>query len=551
MKKIGIFVFLIFVAGNLFAQLEEGKKMLNYERFKSAAEIFKSLLDKNPKNTEAAYWLGQTYIQNVENQDVAAAKSLYQKMLQENPNDALMMVGVGEVELLEGKTADAKNNFEAAINKTKKKQQAPIQYAVGRANVDAKAGDTQYAIEVLTEAADKDKKNVDIQIALGDAYRKLIDGGNAVSHYQMAVTMDPTAARAYFMMGRIYETQGISQENIYMNYYFDAIRADENFAPVYYWLYTYYYNRDVNEARKYLEDYVAHTDQDSKLCYAQASLLYVSKLYDETIEKADACITGTVDEKPFPNLYGLKAYAYDKKGDRANAMELFKEFFTRVNPDLIGPNDYLTYGKLLLADPATEAQGSEYVEKAVELDTVPAKKIEYITDVAKSMYSKKNYKESAKWYGKLMNLDPNNKKVNLFWVGLNNYMAKDIPAAEEAFKTYRDNYPEDIQGWYYGALVAGEADPEVKEGLAKPYWEGVLAITDTTTNKESVKQVVITAAQYMVAYYYQVEKDAEKALEYNNKILEVDPENASALSNKAAFEAYLEQVRKNSGNKNK
>lgn len=548
MKKIGIFVFLIFVAGSLFAQLDEGKKMLNYERFKSAAEIFKSMLDKNPKNTEAAYWLGQTYLQNVENTDSVAAKELYQRMLQENPNDALMMVGMGQIQLMEGKTAEARNNFEAAINKTKKKQQAPIMLAVGRANIDTRAGDAQYAIEVLNQAADRDKKSAEIQIALGDAYRKLIDGGNAVTHYQQALLLDPNAAKAYFMMGRIYETQGISQENIYMNYYFDAIRADENYAPVYYWLYTYYYNRDVNQARKYLADYVAHADNDSKNCYAEASLLYVSKLYDETIEKADACIAGTVGERPFPNLYGLKAYAYDKKGDREKALELFKEFFSRVNPDLIGPNDYLTYGKLLLADSATEELGSSYIQKAVDLDTVPAKKIEYITDVAKTMYAKKNYKESAKWYKKLMDVDPNNKKVNLFWVGVNSYLAKDIPAAEEAFKTYREDYPEDIQGWYYGALVAGQEDPDNTKGTAKPYWEGVLAITDTTADKQSVKQVIIVAAQYMVAYYYTVEKDAEKALEYNNKILDVDPENDSALKNKAAFEAYLEQVKKSKAN---
>ncbi|HRP16946.1 MAG TPA: hypothetical protein PL128_03035 [Ginsengibacter sp.] len=66
MKKIGVFTVLVFTAGSLFAQLDEGRKMLNYERFQSAANLIKPLVDKDPKHAEAVYWLGQTMIQNVE-----------------------------------------------------------------------------------------------------------------------------------------------------------------------------------------------------------------------------------------------------------------------------------------------------------------------------------------------------------------------------------------------------------------------------------------------------------------------------------------------------
>jgi len=51
-------------------------------------------------------------------------------------------------------------------------------------------------------------------------------------------------------------------------------------------------------------------------------------LYDEAISKADACIA-TAGAKPFPNLFGLKAYAYDKKGDSLNAKKSFEEFFAK------------------------------------------------------------------------------------------------------------------------------------------------------------------------------------------------------------------------------
>lgn len=541
MKKIGIFVFLILVTGSLFAQLDEGKKMLNYERFQSATQIFKSILEKNPKDIEAAYWLGQTYIQNTDIIDTAAAKSLYQKMLQENPNNALMMVGVGEVELLEDKKADARNHFEAALNQTKKKGLPAIQLAIARANIDTKSGDVNYAIDLLNQAAAREPKDVDIQMALGDAYRRNIDGGNAVTHYQQALMLNPNAARASFMMGRIFETQGITQENIYMNYYFDAIREDPNFAPVYYWLYTYYYKRDVNKARQYLEDYVAHSDQDSKLCYAQASLFFVSKLYQETIQKADDCISGAKGEKPFPNLYGLKAYAYDKLGDKENARKYFEEFFARVNPDNIGPNDYATYGRILFSFPGEEKLAAENIEKAVALDTLKSKKIEYITDVAKAMFAKKDYPQAAKWYTEILKIDTGNSKVDLYFAGYSNYLASDYTTADSIFKIYNDKYPTDLTGLLLSARTKEAMDTSGVNGLAEPIWQKVIAIGDTSTNKEAIKGFLIPAYQYMVAYSYKIKQNVDSANTYNSMILAIDPQNNAALANQKAFEGFLKK----------
>ena len=171
-------------------------------------DVFNKLLAANPNNVEAAYWLGQTYLQNSDNPDTAAAKALYQKTLQANPNAPLMLVGNAEIALMEGRKDEARNGFETAISLTKGKD-AGVLTAVGRANVDAKSGDATYAITKLNQAAARDKKNSQIQIALGDAYRKMIDGANATIAYQNALSIDPKNARASFMIGRIYETQGL------------------------------------------------------------------------------------------------------------------------------------------------------------------------------------------------------------------------------------------------------------------------------------------------------------------------------------------------------
>ena len=537
MKQLFLLCSLSFLGNSLFAQsIDEGEKFLNYERYTSAQNVFSKLVAANPNDIEAVYWLGQTYIKNDENPDTAAAKALYQKTLQANPNAPLIMVGMGEIALMEGQKEDARNKFEAALSIPKKKELPEILTAVGRANVDTKIGDPVYAIDKLNQAAEREKKNAEIQILLGDAYRKMIDGANATTSYNNALAIDPKNARADFMIGRIYETQGYGQEPIYMKYYNAAIAADPNFAPVYYWLYNYYYQRDVNKSRDYLNKYIAVADPDSKNCYAEASLLYVSKLYQQAISKSDECIT-SAGTKVFPNLYGLKAYSYDKMGDSLNAKKYFEEFFAKINPDKIGPNDYATYGKVLLKFPGNDSLASIYIDKAVALDTLPANKLDYIKSTAESLVAAQKYADAGRWYAKILKLKPDYGKVDLYYAGYNDFRGGNYVAADSIFTLYTQKYPEDMFGWNMKAHSQEGIDSTGANGLAKTAFEKVIAIADTSADKEKVKAFEITAYKYMLAYYYNVKHDKAAAIQWNDKILALDPNDEQAIQNDKALKA--------------
>ncbi len=544
MKKIGLLSSLILMGQILFAQsINDGIQLLNDERYQSAEGVFQKLLTANPNNIEAAYWLGQTYLANQDIVDTTSAKELYQKTLQANPNNPLIMVGIGQVELRSGDTTDARNRFETAISLTKKKERDPILIAVGRANVLAKNGNILYGIAKLTDASGRDSKNADIYNLIGDGYWKLNDGSNAIINYQKALAADPKDARASWMIGRIYETQGYNQESVYMKHYMDAISEDPNFAPVYYWLYGYYYSRDVNTAADYLNKYIAVADNNSKNCYAKASLMYVSKKYPETVSQADACIT-EAGSKAYPNLYGLKAYAYDKMGDSLKSKQAFEQFFSKVNPDNIGPTDYATYGKVLLQFPGQEALGESNINKALALDTVVKTKVDMLTDIAKGFADKQNYAEAGKWYGKILDVDSAYGKTDLFYAGYNDYRGGNYKSADSVFTIYQNKYPGDIYGWYLGGRAKEGMDTTYQLGLAKSDYEKVIAIGDTTQDKGSIKDKLIPAYRYMVAYYYNIKSQADTALMYNNKILEADPTDATALKTKDALQNV---VRKQAG----
>ncbi len=113
--KLGLMILIaVFSFNGIMAQsIEEGKRFIYYERYKSAKDVFQKMLTTNPNNEEAAYWLGQAEI-GLEN--IPAAKSLYQSKLASNSNSALLIAGMGHVALLEGNKQDARGRFETAIS---------------------------------------------------------------------------------------------------------------------------------------------------------------------------------------------------------------------------------------------------------------------------------------------------------------------------------------------------------------------------------------------------------------------------------------------------
>jgi hypothetical protein len=101
---------------------------------------------------------------------------------------------------------------------------------------------------------------------------------------------------------------------------------------------------------------------------------------------------------------------------------------------------------------------------------------------------------------------------------------------------YQNRYPQDIYGWYLGGRAKEGMDTTYELGLAKPDYDKVISIGDTTKDINSIKDKLIPAYRYMVAYFYNIKHQADSALIYNNKILNVDSTDATALKTKDALQ---------------
>jgi tetratricopeptide (TPR) repeat protein len=515
--KIGImFLVAVFSMNMIMAQsIEDGRKFMYYERYKSAKDLFQKLLTANPNNEEAAYWLGQAEI-GLEN--IPAAKTLYQSRLTANANSPLIIAGMGHVALLEGNKQDARSRFETAISLSQGKS-IPVLNAVGYANADSKNGDAAYAVDQLRKATQiKGFKDPEVYANLGYAYRRLVDGGNAIQAYEQALKLNPNYAKASYGMGKIYETQGPSQEPIFTKYYNEAIAKDPSYAPVYFNLFNYYYNTDVPKAAMYMEKGLANSDDDPKACYYRASIKYAQGLFAEAITKANECIAaeGTT---AYPNLFGIKALAYNRLNDSMNAKTNYEEYFKRQVPEKIGAGDYSNYATILLKFPGNESQAGTLVDKAVMLDTVEANKVSYLKALAQAYDNQKKYKEAGDWYSKVLTVKKNPSNVDLYNAGYGYFRAADYPTAVKIFTQYTDKYPEDIFGYYMVGKSNAGIDTTGTLGLAIPAYQKAVEIGEKAPDKEKVKNQLIGAYKFFIEYYYNIKKDQATALQYVDKAL--------------------------------
>ncbi|MCW3093845.1 MAG: hypothetical protein JWP81_4914 [Ferruginibacter sp.] len=538
MKKIksGLLVLTALVLSNAMkAQtIDEGKKFMYYERFQSAKTLFQKLIAANPNNTEAIYWLGIATISEGEYgpKSLNEAKELYRKALETNPNNPLLIAGMGTIELREGKKQDARNRFETALSLSQNKD-VNVLLAVGMANsgFDNKNGDPNYAIEKLKIAAAMKKiKEPAIYVYMGDAYRMLMDGGNAQTSYETALATEPNYARASYRIGKIYQTQGAGQEEIYMKYFNEAIAKDPAYAPVYKNLSDLYYNTDVTKSAMYLDKYLANTDEDPKNCYYRASMKYAQGLFKEAVSMADQCLA---QPNPYPKLYGIEGYAYNRLGDSTKAKTAFDNYFKKADTSQIGMGDYATYASVLLKFPGNDSLAGTYVQRAVQLDTLEANKVTYLKNIANYYQAQKKFKESADWFSKVIGVKKEPSKTDLYYAGYDYFRSGNYKQSIDLFNLYSQKFPDDAFGFYMMGKAYWAIDSTMAQGLANPSFQKAIDVGQV--DKVKYKNQLIGSYKYFVAYFANIKKDKATAIAYCDSVLSIDPTDSEALNNKTVI----------------
>ena len=518
-----------------FAQsVDQGKKFLYYQRYKSAKDVFDKILASNPNNIDAVYWQGQTLLGM---KDSVAAEELYSKALQTNGNAPLLLVGMGNIELRKGKTQDARQRFETAISLTKAKD-INVLNAVADANDDAKDGDATYAIEKLNLATQiKNFNNPDTYLLMGDAYRKLIDGGNAVQSYTKALTLDPKLAEAKWKIGKIYLTQ--NNKEYFLPAFEEAVTMDPNYAPALYDLYFYYFNRsEVAKATQYLDKYIAVSDPSPSVDYDRTSMLWLDNKFDAAIAASKAVIASQGDKADL-RYYKLIAYSYDSKGDSVSALDFMKQYFAKQKPEGFIPRDYSYLAQFEAKFPNDSLDVIKNYTKAINMDTSTIERNDILKEAIDRLKKIGNKGAYANLQGLAYSLNKNPNQTDLYNWGFAHYSAGNYKTADSIFcGIYETKYPTEIFGYLWCAKsTLAEDDSLNSKGLAVEPNIKLAAMAralDSTAKAangpDSIKyrSQAVNAYFFLASYYNDNKKDKASAIFYLEQILVVDPTNATA-----------------------
>ncbi|MES2651494.1 MAG: tetratricopeptide repeat protein [Bacteroidota bacterium] len=533
-----------------FAQsLADAKKAIDAEQYQKATSMLKTLIASDPKEGEVYFNLGKVYLAI---EEIDSAKSTFTKGTVADPKNALNFVGLGHADLFTKNAAGAKANFDKAIDLGKKDYHTYMH--IGKAYFELPEAMRDYAaalpnLQKADELETKDK-DPEVFIALGDYYANQKQNGPAYQKYLLATDIDPNIKRVKVQIGRMFNmADGYAEAETEIK---KAIAIDPNYGPAYRelaetnlrWSF-----RDATVSKAKREEslsnykkYLDLTDKsfDSRFRYAQF-LVYAE---DWTTLAAEVATLKTDASNPRSFILNrMQGYsAVENKNFEKGVQSLTQLFLKPENASRLMPSDYLSLGK------AYQGVGNDSlavinVTKGVELDTT---KVEELTALAKAYFDAKKFGKAAEIYTKVVSLNSANPNMamNYYYLGRSAYFhyayadqANKNPdkailtQADSAFAKVNQLAP-DYEGAYLDrARVAKLLDSkEAPAGLAVPHYLKFIEIVTVTkpekgTTPGNIKNLIDTYNWF--GSFYSV-TDKEKAIEYLNKTLALDPQNAYA-----------------------
>ncbi|MCX8080421.1 MAG: tetratricopeptide repeat protein [Bacteroidia bacterium] len=542
---------LILSVGLLHSQtLKDAVLKTQNERFEAAEEDFRKLIAKEPNNGEIYFYFAENYFLKGE---VDSALYFYRKGTEVNASQPLNYVGLGKIDIMNGKAEDAKAKFYKATSISQNKN-AEVFRKIAEAWIATPNKYPDEAINAANQAIKLDPKNEDGYIILGDALleKNPADGSGPIKQYKQATTINPKSAKGIIREGKLYQ-RGRNYQ-LALDKYKEAEAIDNTFAPAYREKAELFFlagqpAKSIENWKKYLE-----LNNSPYARYRYMSALFNNKQYADAVKEYE-----DLKSKNFSNLYmdRIAGYAYAEMGDKtdkdayAKGLKAINEFFSKAPANFkYLPTDY-KYRSILYARNGNEADALTAMNKARELD--PSIAADIYSDMAVVAYKNKNYQKVIELLENKKKESPaamnNNDYFNLGRAAYNLGTAKLNEALnnkdkKKAIQQEAEAMPFlNLADTSFGSLIAlnpnwpvahiwkgrslASIDYKNEKWLAKPSYEKVLNIIKPEEMNGTYKKEAVEAYEYL-GFHYVTIKDKSKADEIWNKVKELDPENAKA-----------------------
>jgi tetratricopeptide (TPR) repeat protein len=326
-------------------------------------------------------------------------------------------------------------------------------------------------------------------------------------------------------MGQIF----LSQKNtsVYPEYFQKAVAADTAYAPAWYKLYLFEFNRDPSKALTYYKKYSANADHSIQTEYDLADLLYLNKDYDQAIHKANNIIAMEAGSAK-PRLYKLISYCYAGKKDTSQAISLMTKYFENEVDSNVIAKDYEAMSEFYTALPDNDSLTGVYLARAAAIESDSSVLFNYYKKLSDLAKAKKDYAAQEKWLGKYYSGNNKASNLDLFYWGIANYRIEDYQKADSIFGVYIEKYPDENFGYYWQAKSKALQDKDMISGLAIPSYQKLVDVLQKDTTDTNYKKWIVEAYGYLAAYEVNSKKDYAEAIDYFEKTLGIDPENETA-----------------------
>jgi tetratricopeptide (TPR) repeat protein len=539
-KIIAAFVFCLTL--NMIATgqtFKEASSHFYYKNYNRAIHAAQAVLQKDPVEMDAWYLLAESYLRQGKTAEAQAAvdsgMAIFNREGLSEKKYPLILIAKARLQMDKGDSLAAKTEMDRVLNLGKYKN-ADALLAAGRANIESPHGDGAWAVELLKMAVSRDKRNLGAYVALGDAYKKIVDGSNAVISYNEAIGMDAGYAEAMYRNGRIYQTQ--NNPGIYVDRFKRALAMDSAYAPAIKELYYHYLARDVVKAQELLDAYIRHSEPGIGLDYMQTDLYYLSRRYDEAIRGAQAIFQkeGTATE---PRLSKLLAYSYAALEDSAAALRYMDVYFKTQPDTAVVAKDYLLKARLLEQLEDDKSGAIEWYRKAIAAEADNKEKVTYMLSLANLQKELGNDEREAIWREAIFTNKEKPSNVDLYNWGMALYNARNFTRADSIFALYEEKYP----GQVYGSLMRARSnaliDTAMQLGLAVPHYQRLISIAVKDSIKN--KSLLLKAFAYLGTYEANIKKDYEAALGYFTNMLVYEPANEDALKYTAILKKLVDK----------
>ena len=524
---------------------DEISKAIEKEDYLSARKMCQQLISKDAKSSEGYFFMGETYY---ENEKADSAQFYYSKGLTVNPDAALCLIGQGKLLLDQNKAADALKNFEKAAKWTKNKN-AYIMYQIGKAYLDNNFGKAYQentstyannAIEWLDKAITINPKDGNFFSLLGDAYFFKKDAGNALNKYEFATDKNKNDLKNYVKRARINKSAKIYKDaESILN---ECLKLDPNYAPALKELTEVYVaSGQYSKVAPILQKYTALAGKDVEARERLVRYLcYYAKDYDAAINEANNVLTMNPKSNTMYRWLAW-AYTYKAKGeekenptaasaDYKKGLEYSKTFRDQLGstkPLITDYDNFLTCA-LKTKDFETAAQ---QINSILSIDS---SRTDVYETLGKAYFDNKLWDKAVQTYETKMSKTKATTS-DYFYVGQCYMNLSNLQKAEAAFTRLKELSPNYLFAWVQLAKIAEIGDPELKTGAAKPFHEKIIEIAKADEAKN--KNQLIKSNYFLGVCNVHFVNDNEKALQYFNEVLRLDPSNADALAAKSNLEA--------------